>query len=138
MNKRISPKGVTVLLIGVLSCAGLHLLRLVYAIQNWQWLIKILGWVVIYMAVSGLSFFFLDLVMMLLIVKRNKRTYFYLSGYILILLLAYWIDRLFLSIGESFKNVPFVIGFQLLLIIIYLILMKSRGMQTYFGDEHAH
>ena len=131
-----STKGVTVLLLGVLISAGLHLLRLLYAIQNWSFLKNLLGWVVVYILVSGFSLFILSIVMIFLILNRNKNTFKYLSGYILILIVFYWIDRLGLSIGVSNRNIPFVIALQLLTLIVYWLLMRSKGVQVYFGAKH--
>ncbi len=132
-----SPKGVTVLLLGVLTSAGMHLLRMTYAIRNWTWLQNILGWIVYYMFISGFTFFFLSLLVLLLILRRNKRTSIYMTIYILLWLLAYWIDRLFLSVGETSRNIPFVIGFQLIILLIYYLLIRSRGVQAYFGEKNA-
>lgn len=132
-----SAKGVTVLFLGVLTSAGMHLLRMNYAIHNWAWLQNTLGWIVFYMFISGFTFFFLSLIMILLIMKRNKHTSIYLTIYVLLLLFAYWIDRLFLSVGETPRNIPFVIGFQLFILLVYIILIRSRGVQAYFGEKHA-
>jgi|YelNatPaOPRAMG01_1025707.scaffolds.fasta_scaffold04209_4 hypothetical protein len=132
-----STKGVTVLFIGVLTSAGMHLLRTIYAIQNWSWLQNILGWIIYYMLISGLTFFFLNLIILLLMIQRNQRIQIYLTVYILLLMGAYWFDRLVLSIGESHWNIPFVIGSQLMMLLIYTLLMRSKGVKAYFGEKHA-
>jgi hypothetical protein len=51
--KRKRPFSVTLLTIGVLSIAGLHLLRLIQAIQQWQFLESLPGVSPAYLAVTG-------------------------------------------------------------------------------------
>lgn len=132
-----SIKGVTVLFIGVLTSAGMHLLRTIYAIQNWIWLQNILGGIVYYMLFSGLTFSLLSLIILLLMIQRNQRIQLYLTIYIILIICAYWFDRLVLSIGESHRNIPFVIGLQLFILLIYVLLMRSKGVKAYFGEKNA-
>lgn len=132
-----SIKGVTVLFIGVLTSAGMHLLRTIYAIQNWIWLQNILGGIVYYMLFSGLTFFLLSLIILLLMIQRNHRIQLYLTIYIILIICAYWFDRLVLSIGESHRNIPFVFGLQLFILLIYVLLMRSKGVKAYFGEKNA-
>lgn len=132
-----SIKGVTVLFVGVLTSAGMHLLRAIYAIQNWIWLQNILGWIVYYMLFSGLTFFLLSLIILLLMIQRNHRIQLYLTIYIILMICAYWFDRLVLSIGESHRNIPFVIGSQLFILLVYILLMRSKGVKAYFGEKNA-
>ncbi|MGB9592202.1 MAG: hypothetical protein ACPL0B_03430 [Anaerolineales bacterium] len=137
MTDMHSTKGVTVLFIGVLTSAGMHLLRTIYAIQNWNWLQNILGWIIYYMLISGLTFFFLSLIILFLIIQRNQRIQKYFTAYIFLMICAYWFDRLVLSVGESHRNLAFVIGSQLIILLVYTILMRSKSVKAYFGEKHA-
>ncbi len=131
------PFSVTMLAVGVLTIAGIHLIRLLQAIQNWGFLAELPGVSPLYLALTG--FFWaaagipLGLALLLGLPAAPAVARLMAAVYTI----YYWSNRLFAAYtAGSFQASGFAWGFAALLTVLFLgwvlwILSRPR-IKAYF------
>ncbi|MFZ5809201.1 MAG: hypothetical protein ACOY16_07955 [Chloroflexota bacterium] len=127
--------GVTFLFLGVLSTTGLHLTRVVNTIQHWAYYQNLFGDMTYYLAISGSILFLIGAIGTILLWTRSNFVKATILGYGALFTAGYWIERLFIQPGVTQGNIWFVIGFQVIMWIIFLVII-TRSLNTYLGEKH--
>lgn len=136
-HKPPRPLSVTLLALGVLSIAGLNLLRLVDALRLWDFLSKLLPIPPLYLALTGLgaSGFGLVLAWGLWRAKRWAPSFTRLAA--LAYAIYYWLDRLVLSNADSRRaNQPFAAGATVILLALVFWILSRPKAKAFFGDNY--
>lgn len=133
-NKR--PFSVTLLTLGVLTIATVNIIRFLLTILQWEFLNDILPISPVYLAFSGL-------VWSLVLLPQAWglwRGYSWAPRLTLITSLAYslyyWLDRLLLTANYGGQNWPFVIVFNIILIVSIYWILSRRKASAFFGELH--
>jgi hypothetical protein len=134
--RRSRPLSVTLLALGVLTVAGINLLRFVVSLQQWNFLEEILSVSPLYLAGSGLvwSLVGLALALGLWFGKRWSVPGAWLTG--LAYSLYFWLDRLLVAAGGVGSNWLFVLVLNLLLLVLMYACLANRKAKDFFGDKH--
>jgi hypothetical protein len=137
--KRKRPFSVTLLAIGVLSIAGLHLIRFMQALQQWQFLESLPGVSPLYLAVTGFVWaaagLFLVISLWLGARPAPRATLAAAAAYAL----YNWADRIFaanvsLSVYEGFAWPFRLAGTFVLLGLVFWILSRPAA-RTFFRSD---
>ena len=131
-NKR--PFSVTLLTLGVLTIATVNIIRFLLTILQWEFLNDILPISPVYLAFSGL-------VWSLVLLPQAWglwRGYSWAPRLGLITSLAYslyyWLDRLLLTTNYGGQNWPFVIVFNIILLVSIYWILSRRKARAFFGE----
>ena len=124
------------LAIGVLTLAGLNLIRCIAAVQQQELLASLLSVPPVYLMVSGLVWGVAGLILAFWLWTGRPAA---VSGTLIAALaysLYYWIDRSLLAAGPTAANWPFALLVNLfLLVVVFLILFRPKA-RTFFGAMH--
>lgn len=128
----IVPRSVTFLFFFVLSITAWGGIRLWAALVNWEILSRFRANVV-YIFASGIIWFILGIILLVLIFKGNRRTL--VIGPLLAALYAgwYWFDRLVMQIGPAENGIFSLIATAVFLIIFHIILFWPSS-QAFFKE----
>jgi hypothetical protein len=134
------PFSVTLLAVGVLTIAGIHLIRLLQAIQNWGFLAELPGVSPLYLALTGLFWaaagFPLGLALLLGLPAAPAAARLMAAVYTI----YYWSNRLFAAYrAGSFQTPGFAWGFAAILTVLSLVLVfwiLSRPKAQAFFRRH--
>jgi hypothetical protein len=134
-NHPSRPKGVTLLVVVVLSFAAFYLVRFVDALVNWKFLTEILPFSPAYLAVSGLVWFAAEVVLAWGLWRGRSWSR---PLYWLILLgfsLYFWLDRFFMpGYPQRNANWLFVLISEIVLSLLSLVVLHHRKANLYFGE----
>lgn len=135
--RRRRPRSVTLLALGVLSIAIIHLVRFVMALRQWDFLASILPIPPGIIAASGLVWALVG-APLAWITWRGKRQApaALLLGFVAYSL-YYWCDRLGLGRGEALTNWPFAAAVNLLVLGWLSWVLTRRNVKAYFGEMHG-
>jgi hypothetical protein len=137
--KRKRPFSVTLLFLGVLSIAGLHLLRFLMAVQQWQFLDSLPGVSPLYLAVTGLLWFTVGLAAAFSLWLGTPWAPWLTLAAALGYALYTWLDRIFaanvsLGIYDGFAW-PFRLAATFgLLALVYWIVSRTPA-RTFFRSK---
>ncbi len=135
------PFSVTLLGLGVLLIAGLNIIRLSQAVEQWNFLAGLTGISPLYIALSGLFWFLVGLPLGwgLLIGKRWAPNIIRLFA--LLYSLYFWIDTLLVAGGAQNPSRmpawPFDLGMNLFLIVFTFIVLARPAAKAFFGVNHG-
>lgn len=125
------PSSVTLLAYGVLSFAGINLLRLYQTVIQWEFLAELLPFPPLYLAVSGLVWGAVGL----LAVWGLWRGACWAPGFTQLLALAYlifyWLDRLLLATQHT--NWLFAIAGSVFGLVLVFWILSRRKAIDFFG-----
>ena len=136
------PRSVTILLAGVITIAGLALLRLAAAIQQWSFLSGLPGYSPFYIASSGMIWSAAGSALVWGLWRGAAWTPHLAKLLIPLYAAYYWFDRLILSNRQADRLVtlPVNAGFALLVTIVSLVYcywaLSREKSNIYFGDRH--
>lgn len=134
-QKRLSrPWSVTMLAIGVLIFSGFHLLRFMWALELWDFLIGLLPIHPLYLALSGLVWSLIGLIMTWGLWRGHRWAPLTTFLAVLAYSMYYWLDRLILSPSGGGSNLPFAIAANLVLLIVVGWILYRRKSKAYFGE----
>jgi len=91
------PIRVTLLAVGVLTIASLHLLRLVEVVRQWQFLTDLNGVSPVYQALTGLIWASAGLPLFWGLWRGQASAARFTPGYLLVFALYYWLDRIWIA-----------------------------------------
>lgn len=131
---RRRPTGVTLLAIGVLTFAGINLIRLVGSLQQREFLAGLLPISPFYLSISGLVWLVVGCILAWgLWLGRRWAIRATLVG-VLAYSLYYWIDRLLLAAEKPGYNWIFSLVTNLLLLGIVYWVLNNRKAKIFFGE----
>jgi hypothetical protein len=129
------PKRVTLLAIGVLSIAGLHLLRLVEAVWQWQFLSDLKDGLPLYLALTGLIWASAGLPLFWGLWRGYARAARFAPGYLLVFALYYWLDRIWIANrGISLANWRVPAALTVVGLIYTFWALRARASRKYFQE----
>ena len=135
-NHPSRPLSVTMLAFGVLTLAGLNLVRFMAACQQREFLASLLPVSPLYLALSGLLWAVIGLVLAFGLWTGRS---FAVGGTLVAALaytLYYWFDRSLLAADAPAANMPFAVLTNLcLLVVVFWILFRPKA-RTFFGAMH--
>jgi hypothetical protein len=134
--RRSRPLSVTLLALGVLTLAGINLLRFVVSLQQWSFLSEILSVSPLYLAGSGLVWALVGLTLALGIWFGRRWSVLgaWLAG--LAYSLYFWLDRLLVAAGGVGSNWLFALELNLFLLVLMYVCLANRKAKDFFGDKH--
>jgi hypothetical protein len=140
-NSRLSdhvsrPFSVTMLAIGVLTLAGLNLIRAVAAFQQMEFLTDLLPVSPIYLIVSGLVWGVVGLVLAFWLWSGHPAAAGGTLAAALAYSLYYWIDRSLLAGNPPAANWLFALLVNLSLLVVVCLILFRRKARTFFGAMH--
>jgi hypothetical protein len=119
----------------VLTITAANLVRLVQAIQQWQFLTELLSVSPLYLAASGFIWTTAGLVLAWGLWRGRRWAPGLMRLFALAYSLYYWLDRLLLRTAGPGSNWPFTaVANLVLLIFIFRVLSRPR-VKKYFGTE---
>jgi len=120
----------------VLSFAGIHLIRFTHALQQWDFLAGLLTVSPLYLALSGLVWLVVGLVVAWALWLGCRWAPRAAIAACLAFSLYYWLDRLLLAVGKAGYNWLFSALTNLFLLVIVGWILYNHRAKTFFGDVH--
>ena len=130
------PFSVTLLAIVVLTIAGINLLRFAQAILQREFLSEFPTISLPYLLLSGLVWAASGLVSAWGLWLHKKWAPRFTIIYVLVYSLYYWLERIWLSRFNSWVNIPFAIGANILLLLITGWVLTRPKARAFFGEFH--
>lgn len=127
------PFSVTLLVFGVLTIAGINLYRCIEAILQWRFLAGLLPALVSYIMLSGLFWSLIGLPLAWSLWRGNRRAPQMTLWIVLVYITYYWLDRLLIRQGSASDNLPFTLGFAVL-VLAFVFWTLSRPVAKAFFD----
>lgn len=141
ISERISrPKSVTCLAAAVLIMAGVHLVRFIQSLRQWDFLASLPAVHPLYTALTGL-FWFGFLFLLGIGLLRGLRWAPRLTWLAALLYLAYfWLDRLLFvePFGADGRDpaLPFLAGSTILGLVLLYGILRRKSARRFFGEIH--
>lgn len=127
------PIRVTLLAIGVLIIASLHLLRLVEAARQWRFLADLPGVSPLYLALTGLIWGAAGLPLFWGLWRGHARAFRFTPSYLLVFALYYWLDRVFVANrAVSLANWPVHLALTVFSLAFMFWALRARASRNYF------
>ena len=127
------PIRVTLLAVGVLTITSLHLLRLVEAVRQWQFLTGLTGVSPVYLALTGLIWASAGLLLFWGLWRGHARAARFAPGYLLVFALYYWLDRIFIANRAiSLANWPVTAALTIVGLAYTFWALRARASRNYF------
>jgi len=127
------PIRVTLLAVGVLTITSLHLLRLVEAVRQWQFLNGLTGVSPLYLALTGLIWASAGLPLFWGLWRGHTRAARFAPGYLLVFALYYWLDRIFVANHVvSLANWPVTAALTVFGLAYTFWALRARASREYF------
>jgi hypothetical protein len=127
------PIRVTLLAVGVLTITSLHLLRLVEAVWQWQFLTGLTGVSPVYLALTGLIWASAGLLLFWGLWRGHARAARFAPGYLLVFALYYWLDRIFIANRAiSLANWPVTAALTIVGLAYTFWALMARASRNYF------
>lgn len=144
-QRMVRPTGVTLLALGVLSIAGLNLVRFILTITRWQFLNNLPGLSPLYLALSGLIWSLVGIPLFWSLWRGLSWAPRLLEAVMLTYAAYYWLDRIFLedhivsgtqgSLGAFLPlNWPFTITITALIMVITVWILSRQRTKDFFGE----
>jgi hypothetical protein len=129
-SQSLRPASVTWLALGVLIFSGVHLLRLVQAVQQWEFLSELLQISPFYLALTGLLWGAAGILAAWGLWQGKG----WAPGFTRLLVLAFlvysWLDRLLLA-GQR-TNWPFAVAASLIVLLLIFWILSRHKARTFF------
>lgn len=134
--RRSRPFSVTLLALGVLTLAGINLLRFFVSLQQRKFLTEILPINPLYLTLTGLVWGLIGLILALGLWAgwRWSVAGTWLAG--LAYSLYYWLDRLYVVAEGVGRNWLFSLTLNLFLLAVIYWCLMNRKATAYFGVKH--
>ncbi|MGE5221628.1 MAG: hypothetical protein ACM3PY_04265 [Omnitrophica WOR_2 bacterium] len=136
------PAGVSLLACAVLIIAAVGAIRLVQAIVNWNSLAGLAAVSPLYLALTGLLWTLTGIPLAIALWKGLPRSGWAARIFILLYSLYYWLDRLLvaniLSRLDKGYDLPFLIVFNLLVLILFFGILSLAKVKAYLGEKDAN
>jgi uncharacterized membrane protein (DUF2068 family) len=126
------PLSVTLLALGVLTLAGINLLRFAVSLQQRAFLSSLLPLEPLYLTISGLVWAVLGLLLVWGLWSGRGWAVLMTQIGILVYSTYFWLDRIFLAQGVG-RNWLFALALNLFLLVIVYWILSSRKAKAYFG-----
>lgn len=133
------PRTVTLLALGVLTLAVIHLLRFLQAIDQWAFLQEVLPFSPLYLALTGLFPFLAGMVLFWGLWRGLYWAPRWVSWASLVYTLYYWLDRLLLTRNPGrHVNWPFALAVTLIaLAFVFWVLSRQKARAFFCADFYA-
>lgn len=135
-SRRPRPFSVTLLALGVLTLAGINLLRFVVSLQQWKFLTDILPISPVYLATTGLIWALVGLVLALGLWAGRRWSVAGTGLASLVYSLYYWLDHLFVVAEGMGRNWLFALALNLILLAVICWCLLNRKARTFFGVNY--
>lgn len=130
---------VTLLALGVLSIAGLNLLRFQQALELWEFWAELLPISPLYLVVTGLLLGLAGLALFWGLWRGLRWAPRFLYLVFAVYLVYYWLDRLLLAHPQSRQtNLPCAAAMTVLGLVIIIWILSRRKARAFFGETNGH
>jgi len=127
------PLRVTLLAVGVLTIASLHMLRLVEAVRQWQFLTSLAGVSPIYPALTGLIWAAVGLALFWRLWRGHAWAARSAPGCVVVFGLYYWLDRVWIANrAVSLTNWPVTAVLTAFGLVYTFWALRARASRDYF------
>jgi hypothetical protein len=130
---RRRPLSVTLLALGVLTLAGINLLRFVVSLQQWDFLDSLLLVHPLYIAVTGIVWALAGLTMTYGLWFGKGWAVRGTQAITLLYSLYYWLDRLLFATSSGGYNWIFTLGVNILMVLLVFWILSNRKARAFFG-----
>ena len=128
------PFRVTLLAVGVLTIAGLYLLRLVEAVLQWKFLNSLAGVSPVYLALTGLIWAGVGFPIYWGLWRGYARAARFVPSYLLVFALYYWLDRIWIANrAVSLTNWPVSAALTVIGLAYTFWALRTRASKHYFS-----
>lgn len=129
------PFRVTLLAVGVLTIAGLYLLRLIETVRQWSFLNGLAGVSPIYLALTGLIWACAGLPLFWGLWRGHAWAARFAPGYLLVFALYYWLDRIWIANRAiSLTNWPVSAVLTVIGLAYTFWALRTRASKRYFSE----
>jgi len=126
------PFSVTLLALGVLTIAGINLYRWIEAILQWRFLAGLLPALPSYLLLSGLFWSLVGFPLTWMLWRGHRRAARLAIWGALAYTIYYWLDRLLARQASAFDNLPFTLGFTVLVLALVLWTVSRPNARAFF------
>ena len=126
------PLSVTLLAVGVLTLAGINLLRFAVSLQQRAFLSSLLPLEPLYLTISGLVWGLLGLLLAWGLWSGLSWAVRTTQVAVLVYSTYFWLDRIFLANGAG-RNWLFALAVNLSLLVVVSWILSNRKAKAYFG-----
>ena len=131
------PTGVTLITLMVLTIGVINLIRFWQTIKEWQFLEQILPISPIYLALSGIFWGIMGVLLAWDIYRASYRALLALKVYFLVYFVYVWVDRLLVSQTPNRAiSSPFMAVFTVVVVAIIFWIASRDNVKEYFGETH--
>jgi len=127
------PFGVTLLVFGVLTIAGINLYRCIESIVQWRFLAGLLPALPSYTMLSGLFWSLVGLPLAWRLWRGNRRAPRMTIWIVLVYIIYYWLDRLLIRQGSASDDLPFTLGFTVLVLAFIFWTLSRPAAKAFFN-----
>ncbi|MCS6907386.1 MAG: hypothetical protein RML93_05820 [Anaerolineales bacterium] len=128
------PLFVTFALFGGLITGVVHFIGVVEALRRWDTLQELVGRVIYYILFSNFLLWLAALSVLVAIWRRLRAARWVITGYVLLFVLIYWLDRLvFFQSIDSYRW-PFGVASQIVIGLLLWIGLTRKSVRAYFGE----
>ncbi len=135
---RSRPFSVTLLALGVLTLAGINLLRFVVSLEQRKFLIEILPISPLYLTATGLIWGLTGLILALGLWAGRRWSVAGTGLASLAYSLYHWLDRLFVVAEGAGRNWLFTLALNIFLLAVVYWCLMNRKAKAFFGVKHDH
>jgi hypothetical protein len=130
------PLSVTLLAFGVLTIAGLHLMRGIQALMQWEVIAALLPGLQVYLTLSGFLWASIGFPLAWGLWRGDNRAPRLLGWVALAYTVYFWLDRLLLRQGLEPANLPFAFGLTVVLLFFtFWTLSRTRARRFFMGRD---
>ena len=126
------PVSVTLLVFGVLTIAGINLYRCIQAIVQWRFIAGLLPALLPYIMLSGLFWSLMGFPLALSLWRGHRIASHLTMWGVLVYSIYYWSDRLLVRQGLAPDNLPFTLGFTVLVFAFTFWTLSRPGAKAFF------
>ncbi len=131
------PFSVTLVILGVLTIAGINIIRLVQTVLQWDFLLQLPGVSPFYMAASGLFWSLVGLMMVVFLWRGMRITYSLFPPAAVLYIIYAWLDSSLvggqLDLAYNSNTWPFKAGLSLLVLVFLFWTFSRSSVKSYFG-----
>jgi len=120
----------------VLITWSAHLIGVIEGIRRWAYLQGLVGSTVFYILMTNVLLFFAALAALFAIWFRLRTTKWFILAYVALFIGFYWLDRLYFFQSRDFYRLPFGIGLQILIGLIFWFGLNRKSIKAYFGESN--
>ena len=135
MRTRIRPVSVTLLALGVLIIAIIHLQRFILTLLEWNFLIGLIEISPYYLLSSSIFWSIVYFWLSFSIWRGVKNAPIWTIVFMVLFNLYKWVDRLWIS-SFNVTNWMFLLVFDLFFLLCLFLIFTRKSVRVFYGEDH--